>query len=381
MIMTTSVTLSHTIQGPRNWKGAEVTRLEASGTAALGELSVECFSAGPDFTRDGLPLASCRETSVLPSDPGIKPFAHSPQRKNFRAQAGRLNLVREVSGPGFREIRIFSQTLTHRGLWYGERARRHDRNGVAMVAVRKQGRFREDRPRSSPLQDKRGAADLVANEMRFAVDNEVQHGDLVTLMEQMCASVKLTFGRVQVAKLVEQRHEHDIYHVSIAHARIESDPFTRNRSCQIKRIILLSLFLWFFSVAGTQGGDTPPSPYAGHESRAIKSLSQDDIAELRRGGGWGLAKVAELNGMPGPAHLLELKNEIPLSADQVPAITAIFGRMRADAIAEGERLITRERALEEAFRAHTVTNENLRVMLAISRKADRRSASSTSPPT
>ena len=132
----------------------------------------------------------------------------------------------------------------------------------------------------------------------------------------------------------------------------------------MKRIILLSLFLWFFSVAGTQGGDTPPSPYAGQESRAIKSLSQDDIAELRRGGGWGLAKVAELNGMPGPAHLLELKNEIPLSAHQVPAITAIFGRMRADAIAEGERLITRERALEEAFRAHTVTNENLRVMLA-----------------
>ena len=132
----------------------------------------------------------------------------------------------------------------------------------------------------------------------------------------------------------------------------------------MKRIIFLSLFLWFFSVAGTQGGDTPPSPYSGQESRAIKSLSQDDIAELRRGGGWGLAKVAELNGMPDPAHLLELKNEIPLSADQVPAITAIFGRMRADAIAEGERLITRERALEDAFRARTVTNENLRVMLA-----------------
>ena len=68
--------------------------------------------------------------------------------------------------------------------------------------------------------------------------------------------------------------------------------------------------------------------------------------------------------MPGPAHLLELKNEIPLSADQVPAITAIFERMRADAMAEGERLITREGALEEAFRARTVTDKNLREMLA-----------------
>jgi hypothetical protein len=48
------------------------------------------------------------------------------------------------------------------------------------------------------------------------------------------------------------------------------------------------------------------------QSRAIKSLSDNDINELRRGGGWGLALAAELNGMPGPAHLLELKDKIPL---------------------------------------------------------------------
>ena len=30
-----------------------------------------------------------------------------------------------------------------------------------------------------------------------------------------------------------------------------------------------------------------PSAYAGEESRQIKSLSADDITELRRGGGWG----------------------------------------------------------------------------------------------
>lgn len=47
------------------------------------------------------------------------------------------------------------------------------------------------------------------------------------------------------------------------------------------------------------------TPYAGMQNRAIKSLSDNDINELRRGGGWGLALSAELNGMPGPAHLLE----------------------------------------------------------------------------
>ena len=38
--------------------------------------------------------------------------------------------------------------------------------------------------------------------------------------------------------------------------------------------------------------------------------------------------------------------------------------MRAAAIAEGETLIARERALDAAFRARTLTEESLRAMLA-----------------
>lgn len=116
--------------------------------------------------------------------------------------------------------------------------------------------------------------------------------------------------------------------------------------------------------AGETSGLHGASPYAGEETRAIKSLSAEDIAELQRGGGWGLAKPAELNGMPGPAHLLELKAEIPLSPAQVQTIEAEFERMRAAAIAEGESLIARERALDEAFRTRTLTEDSLRAMLA-----------------
>jgi hypothetical protein len=106
------------------------------------------------------------------------------------------------------------------------------------------------------------------------------------------------------------------------------------------------------------------SPYAGEQTRALKSLSEDDVAELRRGGGWGLAKAAELNGVPGPTHLLELKDAVPLNEEQVAAIGEIFATMKADAIAEGERLIAREQALENAFRARSVTDGSLRRMLA-----------------
>jgi hypothetical protein len=105
------------------------------------------------------------------------------------------------------------------------------------------------------------------------------------------------------------------------------------------------------------------SPYAGERSREIKSLSADDIEELRRGGGWGLAKAAELNGVPGPAHLLELKDEIPLDATQIEALEQLFLAMQAAAAHEGERLITQEAALEAAFRGGTVTEASLRAQL------------------
>ena len=105
------------------------------------------------------------------------------------------------------------------------------------------------------------------------------------------------------------------------------------------------------------------SKYAGQENRTIKSLSPDDIAELKRGGGWGLAKAAELNGVPGPVHLLEMKNDIPLDDTQVSAISKIFEQMKAQAIQQGERLIALERKLESHFQNRTITDTVLRSSL------------------
>lgn len=105
------------------------------------------------------------------------------------------------------------------------------------------------------------------------------------------------------------------------------------------------------------------TPYAGLETRAIKSLSDEDIAELQRGGGWGLALPAELSGLPGPAHVLELQEELDLSADQVAAISRIYEDMRAEAIAAGERFIAAEAALSEAFSDAGLTEDQLQALL------------------
>lgn len=105
------------------------------------------------------------------------------------------------------------------------------------------------------------------------------------------------------------------------------------------------------------------SPYAGEETRRIKSLSPEDIDELRNGRGWGLAKVAELNGMPGPAHLLEMRGEIGLTPRQVADIEALFRQMKASAMALGERLIALEADLNDAFARGDIDRDALQAKL------------------
>lgn len=132
-----------------------------------------------------------------------------------------------------------------------------------------------------------------------------------------------------------------------------------------KRKMLATLFLSVLACgAGKAASADTASPYAGQETRAIKSLSHDDIAELRRGGGWGLAKAAELNGMPGPAHLLELKDQIGLDQGQVTAIEALFAEMQKAAIETGARLIDLEENLEAGFRDRTITEATLEEKLS-----------------
>ncbi len=82
----------------------------------------------------------------------------------------------------------------------------------------------------------------------------------------------------------------------------------------IKFGLLLSIYLFCtISTQASEGSHSHMPTYSGQEKRIIKSLSPDDMAELRREGGWGLAKAAELNGVPGPVHLLEMKEAIIFS--------------------------------------------------------------------
>jgi hypothetical protein len=102
-----------------------------------------------------------------------------------------------------------------------------------------------------------------------------------------------------------------------------------------------------------------PQPYAGLQNRPIKALSEQQQAELRAGRGAGMALAAELNGYPGPVHVLELADQMALSPQQRQRVQALFNAMKTEAIPKGEALIAREAELDRLFAERTVTEPSL----------------------
>lgn len=107
------------------------------------------------------------------------------------------------------------------------------------------------------------------------------------------------------------------------------------------------------------------SPYAGQEDREIRTLSEEDIRQLQNGEGWGLAKAAELNGLPGPAHLLEMADEevIQFTAEQLSRIRSLHRQMKIQAIPLGLTLIDQERELNRRFAARDLSEGELQDLL------------------
>ena len=104
-------------------------------------------------------------------------------------------------------------------------------------------------------------------------------------------------------------------------------------------------------------------PYAGLEVRPIKALSEQQISDLRAGRGMGLALAAELNGYPGPIHVLELADSLALSDQQRAKIRELFEAMRAEAIPLGDKLIAQETDLDRQFANKTISPASLAVSI------------------
>jgi hypothetical protein len=83
-------------------------------------------------------------------------------------------------------------------------------------------------------------------------------------------------------------------------------------------------------------------------------------AALARGDGVGLAKPAEVNGFPGPRHVLDLADALELDAAQRTASAAIYQRMHERARGLGAEYIAAWDALNELWRGVRVDAAELR---------------------
>lgn len=113
-----------------------------------------------------------------------------------------------------------------------------------------------------------------------------------------------------------------------------------------------NFFLIFFLAllsASTSAPSSELSAYAGQEARQIKALSGAEVSGLLSGEGMGYAMAAELNGYPGPAHVLELADDLELTAGQRAGTEALFNEVKASARALGAELVAAERRLDEMF--------------------------------
>lgn len=98
--------------------------------------------------------------------------------------------------------------------------------------------------------------------------------------------------------------------------------------------------------------------HAGHETRSsyadagsdtVQTLTPDEVAGLLEGAGMGMAQPAELNGYPGPRHVLDLADSLGLTSAQTRRTQAVFDAMHERAVELGREIVDAEKALDAAF--------------------------------
>jgi hypothetical protein len=119
-------------------------------------------------------------------------------------------------------------------------------------------------------------------------------------------------------------------------------------------LLLLLAFLPHPSAA--QGGHSAAeglhSAYAGQQDVAATGLLPGEVEALEQGRGMAQALPAEVNGYPGPRHLLDAADQetLDLRPPQRQAIERIYQRMHDRAVGKGAEILEAEAELARRFR-------------------------------
>ena len=141
-------------------------------------------------------------------------------------------------------------------------------------------------------------------------------------------------GAIDMAKMAQQMAEHE-------ELKTLADAIIVAQQAEIEQ--MQSWLKEWYSISAAA------SPYVAQLDSPVRGLSAQEVDDLRAGRGMGFARMAELNNYPGPRHVLDLQEELKLSAEQQASIEAIFSAMQTEAQALGEQILTREEQLGAAF--------------------------------
>ena len=97
----------------------------------------------------------------------------------------------------------------------------------------------------------------------------------------------------------------------------------------------------------------------GHQAAEACSAEFDQV--VGEGRGFGLAFAADQNGYPGPMHVLELKDQLKLTADQEAKAQALVQAMFAESKPKSARLLEAEAKLKRLFADRAADDAAVRV--------------------
>ncbi len=117
--------------------------------------------------------------------------------------------------------------------------------------------------------------------------------------------------------------------------------------------------------SGAAAADTLRSPYAAIPGTAASGLLPEEVEGLTKGQGMALALAAEVNGYPGPRHVLDAaaSGQLDLRPEQREAFLRLYDGMLAEAKAKGQEILQMEEQLAMRFRHGHIDEAGLRQIL------------------
>jgi Spy/CpxP family protein refolding chaperone len=96
------------------------------------------------------------------------------------------------------------------------------------------------------------------------------------------------------------------------------------------------------------------------QSGSAQTVVPPDREELLKGLAMGLASCAEENGYPGPQHVLDMKDDLELTHDQLMKTEALRKVIGSSAVVKGGEIVQAEEELNKLFASARMNEHELR---------------------